>query len=75
MAIIPCAALFGAFSMLAVTETPKSGVHAVTVVVSAAVMAGCLYLARLLGARWLKEWALGFSIVAALAVAYLLHAA
>ncbi|MFC9087372.1 DUF5058 family protein [Nocardiopsis dassonvillei] len=75
MAVVPCAALLGAFSMLAVTEVPKSAVHAVTVLASAAVMAACLYLARLLDARWLKEWALGFSIIAALAVAYLLHPA
>lgn len=75
MAVVPCAALLGAFSMLAVTEVPKSAVHAVTVLASAAVMGGCLYLARLLDARWLREWALGFSIIAALAVAYLLHSA
>jgi hypothetical protein len=75
MTVIPAAALLGAFSMLAVTEMPKSGVHLLTVLCSAAVMAGCLYLAAVLRARWLKEWALGFAIIAALAVAYLAHAA
>ncbi|MGH2599198.1 MAG: DUF5058 family protein, partial [Dehalococcoidia bacterium] len=62
MAIIPCAALLGAFSMLAVAEVPKSGVHLVTLGVSAAVMAGCLFLAKALEAAWLKEWALSFAI-------------
>ncbi|RKS06453.1 uncharacterized protein DUF5058 [Nocardiopsis sp. Huas11] len=75
MTIIPAAALLAAFSMLAVTEMPKSGVHLLTVLSSAAVMAGCLYLASALKARWLKEWALGFAIIAALAIAYLAHTA
>ncbi|WP_017590171.1 DUF5058 family protein [Nocardiopsis ganjiahuensis] len=75
MAILPCGALLGAFSMLTVTEIPKSGIHLVTVIASAGVMVGCLLLARALDARWLKEWALGFSVIAALAVAYLAHAA
>lgn len=73
MAIIPSAALLGAFSMLAIQEMPKSSVHLITVVVSAAVMAGCLFLARILKAVWLKEWALGFAILIALAVAFIVH--
>ncbi|NKX53110.1 DUF5058 family protein [Arthrobacter mobilis] len=75
MAIIPCAALLGAFSMLAVAEAPKSSVHLVTLGVSAVVMAGCLFLAKKLGAGWLKEWALGFAIITALAVAFVAHTA
>lgn len=75
MAIIPCAALLGAFSMLAVAEMPKSGIHLITLVVSAAVMSGCLFLARKLQAAWLKEWALGFAIITALVVAFAAHAA
>ena len=75
MAILPCGALLGAFSMLTVTEIPKSGIHLITVVASAGVMIGCLFLAKALNARWLKEWALGFSIIAALTVAYLAHTA
>ncbi|MGG5751031.1 DUF5058 family protein [Zafaria sp. Z1313] len=73
MAIIPCAALLGAFSMLTIAELPKPAVHAVTVGVSAAVMAGCLFLARTLKAHWLKEWALGIAIVVALFTAYFAH--
>ncbi|GAA4376703.1 DUF5058 family protein [Paeniglutamicibacter cryotolerans] len=73
MAIIPCAALLGAFSMLAIAEMPKSWVHLITLLVSAAVMTGCLLLAKKLHASWLKEWALGFAIIVALAVAFVAH--
>lgn len=73
MLIIPGAALLGAFSMLTLTEIPKSGIHAATVATSAVVMAGLLALARALRAQWLKEWALGISIFVALAVAYVGH--
>lgn len=73
MAIIPSAALLGAFSMLAIAEMPKSGVHLVTLLVSAAVMSGCLFLAKALNASWLKEWALGFAILVAIAVAFVAH--
>lgn len=75
MALIPAAALLGAFSMLAIAELPKSNVHAVTLLISAATMSVCLFLAKLLKARWLKEWALGFAIMVAIASAYLMHTA
>lgn len=75
MAVIPTAALLGAFSMLAVAELPKSTLHTTTLAVSAAVMVLCLFVSKLLKAHWLKEWALGFSIVAAVAVAFVLHTA
>ncbi|WP_125098234.1 DUF5058 family protein [Leucobacter chromiireducens] len=73
MALIPAAALLGAFSMLAVAETGKSSLHLLLVLVSAGVMALCLLIAKLLHLKWLKEWALGFSILIALFVAFLLH--
>ncbi|GAA1497196.1 DUF5058 family protein [Paeniglutamicibacter kerguelensis] len=73
MAIIPAAALLGAFSMLSIAEMPKSGIHFITLLVSAAVMAGCLFLAKILRANWLKEWALGFAIIVAIAVAFVAH--
>ncbi|MGF9662380.1 DUF5058 family protein [Arthrobacter crystallopoietes] len=75
MALIPGAALLGAFSMLTLSELPKSTVHVITVVVSALVMAGLLFIARKLNAHWLKEWALGVSILVALAVAFVAHTA
>jgi hypothetical protein len=73
MALIPGAALLGAFSVLTISEVPKSWIHAVTVVVSALVMAGLLVVARRYHVHWLKEWALGISILAALAVAFVAH--
>lgn len=73
MALIPGAALLGAFSALTFTELPKSSIHIITVLVSALVMAGLLFLAKLLKAQWLKEWALGISILVALGVAFAVH--
>src|SRR4029453_11647271 len=63
MAIVPAAALIGAFSCLGLPELPKSGTHVLSFVVSAAVMGLCLLLAKKLGKSWLREWGLGFSIV------------
>lgn len=73
MAIVPSAALLGAFASLGVAELPKSNVHIVTVAVSALVMAVCLWLAKKLNAAWLREWGLGISILLALALAYVAH--
>ena len=75
MALIPSAALLGAFSMLAIAELPKSNVHAITLLISAATMALCLFVAKKLELRWLKEWALGFAIMVAIVAAYLTHTA
>ena len=73
MAIVPAAALLGAFASLGIAELPKGNIHVLTVAVSALVMAGCLLLARRLDAPWLREWGLGFSIIVALVVAYAAH--
>lgn len=73
MAIVPSAALLGAFASLGVAELPKSNIHTLTVAISAIVMAVCLLLAKRLHAPWLREWGLGFSIIVALVVAYLAH--
>ncbi|GAA3710539.1 DUF5058 family protein [Zhihengliuella alba] len=75
MALIPGAALLGAFSTLTVAELPKSSLGAATVVVSSVVMAGLLFAAKKLHAGWLKEWALGISILVALTFAYIAHTA
>lgn len=74
MSIIPGAALLGAFFTLGLGETLKSSTHIVAMATSAVVMGICLYLAKRLKATWLREWGLGFSIVAALAVAALVTA-
>lgn len=71
MAIVPSAALLAAFSGLTVTELPKSSLHILAVVVSAAIMTVCLFVARRLDQAWLREWALGFSIIGGLIAAYI----
>lgn len=71
MAIVPAAALIAAFSCLGFNELPKSGIHVLSFVVSAAVMGVCLLLAKKLGKTWLREWGLGFSILIGLCAAYL----
>ncbi len=73
MAIVPSAALLGAFASLGVAELGKTSIHIITVVVSAVVMAVCLYLSKVLHRAWLREWGLGFSILIGLAVAYFAH--
>lgn len=71
MAIIPAAALLAAFAGLTVNELPKSGLHILATIVSAVVMGICLWVARHFNQPWLREWALGFSIVAGLIAAYI----
>jgi hypothetical protein len=75
MAVIPTAALLGAFFTLAFQEVVKSPVHLVTIVVSAAVMGVCILLARKLRRPWLREWGLGISIIVALSAAFFMTAA
>lgn len=70
MAIVPAAALLAAFAGLTVTELPKSVFHVLAVLVSAVIMAICLWTARRLNQAWLREWALGFSIVGGLVASY-----
>ncbi|MBB4930294.1 hypothetical protein F4561_001114 [Lipingzhangella halophila] len=73
MAIVPSAALLGAFASLSISELPNGTVNVLIVAVSALVMAGCLLLARWLGLAWLREWALGISIIIGLVAAYFAH--
>ncbi|MFV0457732.1 MAG: DUF5058 family protein [Actinomycetales bacterium] len=73
MVIIPAAALLAAFGAIAVGEIPKSNVHAVVVLASAAVMAVLLWVAIHFKIHWLREWALGFAILVGLGVAFAIH--
>lgn len=73
MALVPTAALLGVFSSLAIGEMPKSAGHLIAVVVSAAVMVGCLFVSKRFRVKWLKEWALGFGVIIALVVSYLIY--
>lgn len=74
MAIVPTAALLGAFFTLAFQEVLKSPVHLVTMLASAAAMGVCLLLAHRLRLPWLREWGLGMSIIVALTAAFLMTA-
>ncbi|WP_136609162.1 DUF5058 family protein [Sinomonas albida] len=75
MAIVPTAALLGAFFTLSFQEVLKSPVHLVTMLASAAAMGVCLLLAHRLRLPWLREWGLGASIIVALACAYFMTSA
>ncbi|QCU77212.1 DUF5058 family protein [Citricoccus sp. SGAir0253] len=75
MTVVPAAALLGAFISLGLAEVPKSMVHVLTLVTSAAVMGVCLLIARLPGMRWLREWGLGIAILLGLTVAFLAQSA
>lgn len=71
MTIVPGAALLGAFFSLGFAELPKSAVHVVAFVVSALTVTVCLLLSRWLSQPWIREWSLGFAILAALGAAHL----
>ncbi|WP_244301172.1 DUF5058 family protein [Leucobacter insecticola] len=73
MALLPTAALLGAFSMLTIAELPKSAVHVVAVVISAGVMGICLFIAKRFDLRWLREWSLGIAILVTLTSVYFIH--
>jgi len=73
MAIIPGAALIAAFMALSITELPKSPIHVIAVVVSAATMTVLLFIAERFKQGWLKEWALGLGIIVSLVVVYFVH--
>lgn len=73
MAIVPAAALIGAFASLGIAELGKTPVHILSVLVSALTMGVCLFLAQRLSARWLREWGLGIAIIVGLIVAYFAH--
>ena len=75
MAIVPTAALLGAFFTLAFQEVLKSPVHLATMLASAAAMGVCLLLAHRFRLSWLREWGLGVSIIVALSTAYFMTAA
>ncbi len=71
LAIIPAAALLAAFSGLTINELPKSSFHILATIVSAVIMAICLWIAKHFNQAWLREWALGFSIIGGLIAAYI----
>lgn len=70
MAVVPSAALIGAFASLCFPELTKSSYHIVAITTSAVTMGICLFLAQKPGRAWLREWGLGISIVVALTLTY-----
>lgn len=75
MTVVPAAALLAAFISIGIGEIPKSGAHLLTLLTGGAVMGLCVFLAKRLDRAWLREWGLGFAILAGLAVAYAAHTA
>jgi hypothetical protein len=74
MTVVPTAAILAAFMTLAFTETTKSGVHVLVLLVSAVVMGLCIAGAKYFDKPWLREWGLGIAIFVALAAAFLVTA-
>lgn len=70
MTVVPGAAMIAAFMVLGIGELPKSALHLVAFASSAVIMTLLMLLARWLQASWIKEWALGISILLSLAITY-----
>ncbi|UUT35539.1 DUF5058 family protein [Microbacterium elymi] len=63
MAIIPAAALLGAFGTFGIQQFQRGLAASIVVIVSGLVMVLCLWLAKAARQPWLREWGLGFSLV------------
>jgi len=68
MAIIPMAALMGAFCAMAVQQAAKGAAASLVIATGAAASALFLWIAKRFHQHWLREWALGFSLAIALFV-------
>lgn len=71
MTVIPSAALLAAFISLGMAEVPKSSVHVISLLTSAAAMGRLLALSSVLKRTWIREWGLGIAIIVGLVAAYL----
>lgn len=69
MTVVPSAAMIAAFCYLGLNESAKSGTHLVTFVTGALAMLLLQLLAARCGKRWIREWALGIAMAAALVAA------
>lgn len=72
MAIIPTAALLGAFATFGIQQVQKGVAATIVVVVSALTMTLCLWLAKVARQPWLREWGLGISLVVGIVVGILI---
>lgn len=72
MAVISAAALTGAFLCFSFQQAVKGFGPLLVLLASGLIMAALLFIAKRFAQHWLKEWALGISLVASLAIAALL---
>lgn len=75
MAIIPTAALLGAFATFGIQQFQRGLAATIVVLTSALVMGLCLWIAKAARQPWLREWGLGFSLVAGIGVGILTSSA
>ncbi|SDJ82633.1 protein of unknown function [Nocardioides sp. YR527] len=68
MAVIPTAALLGAFGTFGIQQLQHGWAAAIVVLASAAIMIVCLWTAKAAKQNWLREWGLGLSMIGAIAV-------
>ncbi|MFV0405644.1 MAG: DUF5058 family protein [Propioniciclava sp.] len=68
MAIVPSAALTGAFMIIGVQQLQRGTGAVMVLVASAITMAISLWIAKAANQHWLKEWGLGFGVIAGLVV-------
>lgn len=73
LSILPAAAMLAAFFCLGFQQFVISSTHIYSYLGSAAAMSLCIFLARKLKKSWITEWSQGISIVAGLALAYIIY--
>ncbi|WP_028661374.1 DUF5058 family protein [Nocardioides insulae] len=72
MAIVPGAALLGAFGTFGLQQIAAGMGPALVTAASALVMAICLFIAKSFNQHWLREWGLGISLLCGLVTGLLL---
>lgn len=75
MAIVPGAALLGAFGTFGFQQLAAGAGSTIVALTSALIMLACLGVAKALRQEWLKEWGLGIALFLALVVALLISRA
>lgn len=75
MSIIPVAALLGAFMIIGIQQITRGLPHVIVLVSSAIVMALCLWIAKTANQHWLKEWGLGFGVIAGIIAGVIVNSA
>jgi uncharacterized protein DUF5058 len=71
MAIIPTAALLGAFATFGMQQFQAGLAASIVVLSSALIMILCLWVAKKANQKWLREWGLGISLIVGIAVGIL----